>query len=122
MKHLLFILSVVFLFIGCNGNNPEKQEPNQPKRPSLWSPEGHVYTCIRDNRTDVIQFTDYDSYVLYGTTNDDILSTDGINADEGLYEINYPNVTIGVSGRNIKAVFKDTLTLQLLESDYVMYR
>lgn len=135
MKHLLFILSVVFLFIGCNGNNPENSRPkDQPCYYSKskgqwvidksWTPEGHAYIRERNNgKTEVYNFIKADVYQLYTTDKEDVFDTSDINLQqEDLYSINYPNITIGTETREKEAEFIDTLTLSIRGIQYKLYR
>ena len=136
MKRLLFILSVVFLFIGCNSNNPENSRPkDQPCYYSKskgqwvidksWTPEGHAYIRERNNgKTEVFNFIKVDVYQRYTTDKEDIFDTSEIEAQvlQDLYSINYPNITIGTETREVKAEFLDTLSLSFDGRQYNLYR
>ncbi len=127
MKKIFYFLAISLLLIGCEGNNPETQEPNQPKFPKYWSPAGHIYSNYSDydKNYQVIVFVDDYTATKYYTTNSDVLNTDGIELLDATYEGTYPNYTITVysSGSSTNdIVFKDTLTFECYGYTYTLVK
>lgn len=129
MKKIL--LSVVLitsaLFIACNKNEPTDTKKggdnttsqHQPSDPATWSPAGkrYAYTYEDEGTHEVLEFVSKDSIYIYDTPNSDYTFNEGVNPATNMgynfskshYSIEYPNLFIGTSRREM--TFNDTTSI-----------
>ena len=130
MKNHIFsiiLAAVCCAFAACNQNEPTDTKKggdtptsqHQPSDPATWSPAGkrYAYTYEDEGTHEVLEFVSKDSIYIYDTPNSDYTFNEGVNPATNMgynfskshYSIEYPNLFIGTSRREM--TFNDTTSI-----------
>lgn len=117
-KTMLLLALCALVFSAC--------EPNQPKHPNNWSPQGRMYVCERTAINPitfeeklyfgVLYFLSTEQVVTYSTDNHDYsVNDDYQKADTLILDLKYPNFSVrqDVWSERTLGKFLDVKTIQI---------